>query len=119
MSDIQGYDGSTLTASIKAKRDGSYIDIDNLTELYVYVVDANKNVLGRYSKAGGTVNGYTFTALTRIDAETYEAVLSGAVTKLLENQILYIEINVNESGVRSVGKSELIQMLDTVIKELS
>lgn len=73
--------------------DDTYLNLDNLTELYVYFTDEYKNVVARFSKAGTPINGYAFTALTKVDTENYKCVVNSSITKEFDFSELYIEVD--------------------------
>ena len=121
------YEGSTPEIGMKFRTGTStYLNIDNFLELYVYILDASKNTLVRYSKAGVEVDGNEFNQLIKVDEYNYKFYIESDITKDLGNQELYSEINIIRTNAElSDDKSKetirfrLINMKETNIDELS
>lgn len=106
---------------------GVNIDIDNLVELYVYIVDSAGTTVARFSKAGVVVDDHEFTALIRTNAELYYFIIDSSITKHFQPQTFYMEINMFETNAdlidntyNSIEKVKLFVIdEDANIKELS
>lgn len=123
----QFWEGSNPKIKIKHNLgSGVYENLDDLLELYVYILDGANNTLARYSKAGTEVGGNTFIALIKESAYEYKAILTSALTKTLGTQNLKGEINfVRTDAELATGKSNypirftLLAMNSSNIKELT
>jgi hypothetical protein len=85
--------GSTPKITIKHNLGSDvYENLDNLIELYFYILDASEQVIARYSKSGTEINGNTYIALLKEDEYTYKALLTSTILKALSTQELYGEV---------------------------
>lgn len=118
----QNYPGADIKILLKLKLStGTYINIDDLAELYVYILRASGTIVKQYSKAGTG----DFTALIKDTTTQYHFWITSEVSKLLETEILDIEINMVETnaelpnGQNTIGKAQLVKLVDNTIKVLS
>lgn len=127
MSVTNDYLGIDLEVQIKLRiSTGVYVNIDNLTELIVFINEENGNIIKRFSKAGVTINGESYTSLTKVDEYTYKLWVDSAVTKIIREQTLRMEINMIQSEaeltdgkLNMIGSFDLIKLLDNQIKKVS
>ncbi len=88
MTTTEKYQGEDITLSVSV---GTAVSIDDLAELYIYIVNKKTGVTQiKFDKAGST----GFTALVRISATTYEAIWPSSDTKDAEIGYYNIEGNV-------------------------
>lgn len=120
------YEGSNPEIGMKFKTGGTYLNIDDFIELYVYILDASKNTLVRYSKAGDEIDGNEFNELIKVDEYEYKFYIESEITKDLGNQDLYGEINIirtntelSDNKSKETIRFKLIRMNETNIDELS
>lgn len=118
----QNYPGADIKINLTLEiSTGVYINIDNLSELYVYILRSSGTIVSKYSKAGTG----DFTALIKDTTTQYHLWITSEVSKLLETEILDIEINMVETnaelpnGQNTIGKARLVKMIDNTIKVLS
>ena len=103
--------------------DDADINIDDLTELYVYVIHDPTNVVAKmFSKAGGG----DYVALRKVTTTSYIADWKSGSTKDAEAGAHRIELNMVESDAtyesskkNSIGSDIIIYMKETTIKTLS
>lgn len=90
MADYNQKQGDDITLSITV---GTDVNIDNLAELFVYIVNqGTKAVLAKFSKAG--TGG--FTALAKVTTTNYTAIIPSGTTKDASGTYI-IEGNVAET----------------------
>ena len=83
--------GDDITLSITV---GTDVNIDNLAELFVYIVNqGTKAILAKFSKAG--TGG--FTALAKVTTTNYTAIIPSGTTKGADKGTYIIEGNVAET----------------------
>lgn len=117
MSVYTRYRGDDITLSVTV---GSSVDIDNLAELFVYVVyERTGTALIKFSKAGGT--GYT--ALDKISTTEYEAIIPSSVTTSatvgryrIEGNVVVTDADYDESEENQITVSDYINLVDSTIK---
>lgn len=123
----QFWEGSNPKIKIKHNLgSGVYENLEDILELYVYILDAAGNTIARYSKAGTAIGGNTFIALIKESVYEYKVILTSTLTKTLGTQNLQCEINParNDSELVS-GISDypvrftLLKMIGSNIKEIT
>jgi len=115
----QGNDIS-ITIDLTNKITGEAINIDDLAELFIYIMlRGNSTPINKFSKAGAT--GYT--ALLKVDSKHYRADWKSADTKVAIPNMYYLEINVvetdedfDEDEKNSIGTVDVIDLRKSVIK---
>lgn len=121
MSAVTRYQGDDIPISIGlTDANGDAINIDNLAELYIYLMRSGNNTPAKkFSKAGTT--GYK--ALVRVDTENYRADWLSADTKSATPGNYHLEINVvetdadyNDSEKNSIGTDAVINLKKSVVK---
>ena len=101
--------GDDVTLSITV---GTAVNIDNLAELFIYVVNnKTEEVLARFSKAGGGA----FTALIKITTTTYEARILSGTTKDARAGEYRMEGNVVETDAGYESSEENTITIDDTI----
>jgi len=115
----QGTDIS-ISVSLTVTSTGAAINIDNLAELFLYIMlRGNPAPVKKYSKAGAT--GYT--ALKKVDSYNYRADWKSAETSAATAGNYYLEVNVvetdadfDDSEKNSIGTDDVIDLRKSVIK---
>ena len=90
MADYKRKPGDDITLSITV---GTDVNIDNLAELFVYIVNANGDTIVKFSKAGTG----EFLALDKISTTVYEALWLSGSTKVTPKGTYSIEGNIVET----------------------
>lgn len=90
MADFKKKQGDDITLSITV---GTAVNIDNLAELFIYIVDTSGNIAVKFSKAGTG----DFLALTKVSTTNYTAAWLSGSTKDATKGIYTIEGNVAET----------------------
>ena len=91
MADFKKKQGDDITLNISV---GTSVNIDNLAELFIYIVNENtKATVVKFSKAGAG----EFEALTKISTTQYDARWLSGSTKLADTGTYLIEGNVAET----------------------
>ena len=105
---------------------GDAINIDDLTELYVYIVGPTGATKARFSKSGVDIGDKEFTALEKITSFSYALLIDSALTKEFIEGIYVIEVNLvgeNTSLIdnkqNDIGRKKIFVIENTNIKELS
>ena len=114
------YKGADLLITIKVKdSDGDYIDIETLTELFVYIVDKNGVIIAKARKT--ETAGYT--TLVKDDSETYHFYLTSAEKDRASVGIVDIEVmpveteaELSDEKYNQIGRATLMNLLDSKIK---
>ena len=102
---------------------GDPMNIDDLAELFVYIVSSTtKVILVKFSKAGAE----GFIALERITAMNYKATIKSAITKDAITGYYDFDVNVVETDVdyedsekNTIGVEKLIRLFSSVSKASS
>lgn len=102
---------------------GDPMDIDDLAELFVYIVSSTTDViLVKFSKAGTE----EFIALERITATNYKATVKSAITKdaitgyySLDINIVETDADYEDSEKNTIGVEKLFRLLSSVSKASS
>lgn len=105
--------GDDITLSITV---GTDVSIDDLAELYVYIVSKRTGVvLIKFNKAGST----GFTALIQVTATNYKAIIPSGTTKDADASIYSIEGNIAATDAEYESSIENAITLDDQIKLLA
>ncbi len=114
MADSKRKQGDDITLSITV---GTSVNIDNLAELFIYIVNENtKAVAAKFSKAGAG----EFTALVKVSTTNYTAAWLSGSTKLADTGTYLIEGNVAETDAAYESSEEnAITIDDRIILETS
>ncbi len=99
---------------------GDAMNIDNLAELFVYVVNtSSKIILAQFSKAGAG----SFTAFKKITPYIYSAIILSALTLDAQAGYYDLDINVvvtdadfNDSEKNTIGVEALINLRSSISK---
>jgi len=102
---------------------GDPMNIDDLAELFVYIVSSTtKVILTKFSKAGTG----EFIALERITATNYKAAIKSAITKdaitgyySLDINIVVTDVDYEDSEKNTIGVEKLIRLFSSVSKASS
>lgn len=114
MAVIDHFQGSDIEIAIDlTDTEGSAIDIDDLDELYIWVVHTKTDtVAAKYSKAGGG----EYEALRRVDAENYIADWYSSSTKDATPGLYDIEANMVEDNANFEDSEKNTVSGDTIIR---
>ncbi len=114
MADTKRKKGDDITLSISV---GTSVNIDNLAELFVYIInDQTKDTVVKFSKAGTG----DFLALVKITTTVYEARWLSGSTKDADKGTYLIEGNVAETDANYESSEEnAITIDDRIILETS
>ncbi len=101
--------GDDITLSIKV---GSGVSIDDLAELFVYIINSvSKTILIKFSKAGTG----DFVALIKVTATNYKAIIPSSITKVTDSKTFDIEGNVVETDAEYEDSEENTITIDDKI----
>ena len=105
--------GEDITLSVTV---GSGASIDDLAELYIYIVNKRFDIiLIKFNKAGST----GFTKLVKVTATTYEAIIPSSITKDAAADMYSIEGNVATTDDKYESDIENAITLDDQIQLLA
>jgi len=112
--------GDDITLSITVGGNGN---IDNLAELFVYIVKVKDDtILTKFSKAG--TGG--FTALIKISTTIYEAIIPSSITKLvapghykIEGNVAVTDADYESSQENTITIDHQIQIVKSISKASS
>lgn len=114
------YQGEDITLSITV---GTAVNIDNLAELYIYIVNRKTQVTAiKFNKEGST----GFTKLDKITTTTYEAIWPSGDTKVadvgyysIEGNVVATDADYEDSEENTITMNERILLKSSVSKASS
>jgi hypothetical protein len=121
MSDVIQYEGDDIEVNVEIlDENGDAISIDDLLELYVYIIQKPRHSIeAKYSKAGTG----DYIALIKVTATKYKLWIPADISEDIPGGDLWIEINIAEtqaeldSGIQnSVGAVKLAEFRTSQIK---
>lgn len=108
------YQGDDIVIAMTIRDAGSSLNIDNLTELYAYLV-VNGTTAKQFSKAG-TGNAV---ALVKISTTSYTLTWASADTDEATLGEYTLEINVDQSAVNDILVNKVFDLKESNIKDES